>query len=77
MVTLIALTIALIIACWFFIHTMLRGFEQGIKWFDHKNVRKQQPKTSTPPRNASSTKARRSAQQKIEDEEEWPEVITL
>ncbi len=79
MVTLFALIIALSIAGCFFYRYMLRGFEQSIKWFDHRNIRREQHQEPPIRKNRPSTKGKLPTKQQaaIEEEEEWPEVITL
>ncbi len=83
MVTLFALIIALSIAGCFFYRFMVRGFEQGIKWFDHRSTRKDRPPQASPvskkKKNTPPTNGKHPAKQQavVEEEEEWPEVITL
>lgn len=80
MVTLFALIIALSIAGCFFYRFMVRGFEQSIKWFDHRSIRKDRPQQALPvTKNTSPTKGKHPTKQRavVEEEEEWPEVITL
>ena len=79
MFTLFALIIALSIAGCFFYRFMVRGFEQSIKWFDHRSTRKEQHQTALVRKNTPSAKGKRSTKQQaiVEEEDEWPEVITL
>ena len=78
MITLIALIIALSIAGCFFYRYMVRGFEQSIKWFDHRSTRRDQHQASPVRKNTPPAKSKRpTKQQAVEEEEEWPEVIKL
>lgn len=79
MVTLFALIIALSIAGCLFYRYMVRGFEQSIRWFDHRNIRKDQHRAPPVRKNNTPTKGKHPAKRQtaVEEEEEWPEVITL